>query len=826
MAVFIAPIKNILVVFVCFCCCFANAQDSLKHATAVRTSAVFKIDGVMDEEGWAKAISFSDFVMSRPKEGGFPKVKTEISILYDDHALYVGAMMYDDSPDSILHELGMRDDYGLNADLFRFVIDPYNIRQDAFEFGVYASGVQYDWRFSDGTFNSVWASGVKINDRGWCVELKIPYSAIRFPEKPVQEWAMQVTRNVRRTQEFDQWSLTPSGVANGLLYWGVLDGIENIKPPVRLSLMPYVSGYAVRAPEYTSATDYNYQNAFSYKVGADLKYGIDDRFTLDLTLLPDFGQVQTDNKVKNLTFQEVMYDEYRQFFKEGTDLFSKNNLFYSRRIGRTPSLFYDAPYMLTEGETLKENPAQTKLLNAAKVSGRTNSGLGIGLFNAITANTFAVATDSLGNDREILTEPVTNYNILVFDQQFKNNSSVWFINTNTTRAKKWDDSNLSGTGFSLALAKNRYAVDGAFTLSQVFKKTDTILNSFNTTLGHKYFIGARKTSGRFQFGASRSLVSQSFYQLDLGPFTSVNYENTRVYAGYYTLRPNGKVWNAGNDISFDYSRNPVTKKTTGVFVNYSSNITLLNWFSIFWGAGVTPVSFYDYNEPRIWGRYNKTLRYWYAYAGMSSDQRKKMAADANINVSNFIDRFVSEGYNTSVGLRYRFNDKFTLRYNWVYNYDPYNFGAVDWYTYPDTVIFGTRITNTYINSVTGRYIFNNNMAVSLIARHYWFTAQYNHYYTLEHNGEITERPGYPYNNDVNYNAFSIDLVYTWQFAPGSFLTLAYKNNIETQQNLIPMSFGKNMESTIASPQLNSLSLRVIYFLDYLYLKRKKQNIKT
>lgn len=797
-----------------------QAQDSLKHAQAIRTASAFKIDGVMDEDGWKQAAPFSDFVMNRPTEGGVPTKKTEVSIMYDDNALYVGAMMYDDNADSILHELGMRDDYDLNADLFRFVIDPYNIRQDAYEFGVFASGVQYDWRFSDGTFNSVWASAVKINDKGWCVELKIPYSAIRFPEKPVQEWALQVTRNVRRTREFDQWALTPSGVANGVLYWGTLEGIENIKPPVRLSFMPYVSGYAVRSPEYTSATNYNYQNAFSYKLGADLKYGIDDRFTLDLTLLPDFGQVQTDNKVKNLTFQEVMYEEYRQFFKEGTDLFAKNNLFYSRRIGRTPYLFYDAPYLLNEGETLKENPSQTKLLNAAKISGRTNSGFGIGLFNAITDNMYAVAQDTLGNERKIQTEPLTNYNILVFDQQFKNNSSVWFINTNTTRAKGWDDSNLSGTGFTLALAKNTYAIDGNFTLSQVFRK-DSLPNTFNTTLGNKYFAGFRKTSGAFQFGVSRTHVSQSFYQLDLGPFTTVNYENTRAYAGYYIFRPRKRIWNSFNDISFDYSRNPVTKQTTATAVNLSSNITFLNFFTVFGGGGWTPQVCKDYNEPRILGRYNKTIRFWYAYAGINTDQRKKLAVDMNINVSNFIDRFVAEGYNTSAGIRYRFSNRFTLRYNWVYNFDPYNFGAVDWFTYPDTVIFGTRITNTYINSLTGRYIFNNNMAISLIARHYWFTAKYNHYFVLEETGDVTETSTYPYNNDISYNAFSIDLVYTWQFAPGSFLTLAYKNNIETQQSIIPTSYSKNMDVTLNAPQLNSLSLRVIYFLDYLYLRKKK-----
>jgi hypothetical protein len=179
---------------------------------------------------------------------------------------------------------------------------------------------------------------------------KFPLSAIRFPKKPIQEWAVQFTRYIRRTREFDQWCLVPSTAANAIVFWGTLKGIENIESPVRLSLTPYVSGYFERAPDYLSDNSYHYANSLSYNVGADVKYGIDDRFTLDMTLLPDFGQVQSDNKVKNLSYQEVTYNEYRTFFKEGTDIFSKNGLFYTRRIGKTPTGFYDVSDSLQQGE--------------------------------------------------------------------------------------------------------------------------------------------------------------------------------------------------------------------------------------------------------------------------------------------------------------------------------------------------------------------------------------------------------------------------------------------------------------------------------------------
>lgn len=796
--------------------CVYGQVDSTKLCYAVRTDKAPKIDGVIEPEIWSKAKPFSDFTMNRPIEGAQPTMKTEVAILYDDNAIYVSAMMYDPHPDSILHELGMRDD-DLNADLFRFVIDPYNIRQDAFEFSVFASGVQQDFRFSDYTYNAVWESAVKINEQGWAVEMKIPYSALRFPEAPVQKWALQATRTIRRTREFDQWALTPSGVANGLFYWGTLLGIENIKTPVRLSLLPYVSAYASRLPDPGDAAKTTGET--SWKLGADIRYGLNDYYTLDMTLLPDFGQVQSDNKVKNISFQEVMYDEYRQFFKEGTDLFSKNNLFYSRRIGKTPSFYYAVPGLVGESESVLSNPSATRLLNAAKLSGRNASGLGIGVFNAVTDDMYAEVEDSLGNKRKILTEPLTNYNILVLDKQLRNNSSLWLINTNTTRSRDWGSSNVSGGGFTWALFKNRFAADGNFNLSQNFEKDPGTGSGTVNTLGYKYFVGFRKTTGNIQYGLSRMVTNDTYHQTDLGPFTIINYEKMRAYFVHQFFQPRKLFRSMYNELSVDYNRHYETKMNTGISINGSLNPVFMNFNSLSVSAGGTPVTAYDFNEPRIAGRYNKTLRYWYLSTGFNSDSRKKLMLNANVTVSNFIDRFLSEGYNTSFRLRYRVNDRFTLRYSGIYNYDPYNFGCADWYSQPD-IIFGLRRMHTYENSLFARFIFTNNMSLTLNGRHYWSKAAYLQYFSLEHNGDVTRNDTYAGNNDFNYNYFSVDLIYSWQFAPGSFLSLAYKNIIETQDQEILYSFGKNFSQTIDSPQTNTVSLKLIYFFDYLYLQNR------
>jgi uncharacterized protein DUF5916/cellulose/xylan binding protein with CBM9 domain len=824
--------KVLLCLLLSFLFSFAKSQpisqpDTTKKYTATRISVAPEIDGMLDDEAWKSAAAASDFVMSRPIENSTPTQKTEFKIIYDNTAIYASAMMYDSSPDSILHELGLRDaqdpnggphsTLDLNADFFRFVVDPYNARQDAYDFGVYASGVQADSKFSDATFDAVWESAVKITDKGWIAEIKIPYSAIRFPKKEIQTWGLQITRNIRRNREFDQWCLTPSGAYNSQLYWGTLNGIEKVNPPLRLSLTPFISGYVDRSPIYDSDTTFSYTNSFSYNVGADIKYGIDERFTLDMTLLPDFGQVQSDNKIKTLGYQEITYNENRSFFKEATELFDKNGLFYTRRIGKVPSGFYDVDSQLQEGEKIKDNPSQVKLLNAVKISGRSDAGMGIGFFNAVTDNMYAIAEDGAGNTRKILTEPLTNFNVLVFDQQIKSTSSIYFINTNVIRSHKYDDANVSGAGFTLADKKNNYATDGEVDLSQQFTKLEG-KETFSDQLGFKYFLGVRKISGKFQAGISRQGINDTYNPLDLGYYVTNNREVNRFYFTYFQFQPNKIFREANLNIGSNYNTTFTNKKRADFQVYTDAWANLLNYNAIFGGGGVAPLVSYDY-DPRLEGRFIKTLRYWYAYVGVSSDYRKRLAVDLTQNMSNFMDRFLSEGYNTDLSLRMRVNDKFTLNYSLAFYFDPFNFGYVK-YLDDETILYGGRKLYTISNKISARYIFKNDMSASVAARHYWLTGRYRRFFILENNGDYTDFSGEAGNNDFSYNVFNIDFIYSWRFAPGSTLSVAYKNAIENDGPFITQNYKDNLKTTWDFPQTNSFSVKMVYYLDYLYLKRK------
>jgi hypothetical protein len=795
---------------------FVSAQSEKRTYTATRTTITPKIDGVLNDEVWKNISIATGTVQLRPVEGKTATDETEVRLMYDDNAIYICAMLYDQSPDSIMDELGTRDG-DILADAFYIGFDTYN-RLDAYVFGVTASGVQIDTKDSDPTYDAVWESAVKINEKGWALEMRLPYSAIRFPSIKEQEWGFQFTRDVKRSGEYDQWALTPPTLSNTRLAWGTLKGISNIEVPLRLSFTPFVTAYAESAPAYTTDQSLVYDKSTSYNAGADLKYGLNEKFTLDLTLLPDFSQVQSDSKIKNLSYAEVTYDDNRPFFKEGTELFTKDNLFYSRRIGKTPSGFYSIPYILNPGEVIKENPSKTRLLNAIKLSGRNNKGLGMGLFNAITANSYALVEDSLGNTRKILTEPLTNYNVAVFDQQFKNTSSVYIINTNATRdSRDYYNANVSDAGFSLKNNKASFAFDGSGAMSRKFQKTDS-LSDKSKDIGYQYFLGVRKISGNLQYGISHTYIGKTYDSRDMGYYIIGNRMRERVYVSYNTFKPNKYFRESYNSTYFDYGINPETMKPYigqgGVDLYFLMN----DYANLYFGAMATPFVTYDYNEPRVEDRFSRNTRYYYSYAGYSSDPRHSVVYGLNLEFGDFLERFEGKGFKVAPAINYRINDKLQIGYSYSYNHDSYNVGFAD--ILPDnTIIYGGRKLLIYENDLSLQYMFKNDMSLSIISRHYWNTGEYKDYYTLLENGDLEDNPDYSGNNDFSYNVFNIDLVYSWQFAPGSTLSFAYKNAIETEEGTLVKSYFDDFDRTIDSPQTNSISLKVLYYLDHQFVKK-------
>jgi hypothetical protein len=336
-----------------------------------------------------------------------------------------------------------------------------------------------------------------------------------------------------------------------------LSGIKDINPPFRLSVTPYISNYYENYP-YNIAGMQN--STFLINGGMDVKVGLNESFTLDLTLIPDFGQVQSDNRVLNLTPFETKYDEKRPFFMEGTELFNTAGIFYSRRIGGLPTDYYKVSSELTSDEKLIENPAATKMINAFKLSGRTNSGFGVGLFNSSTLNTYARVKNEAGTERLILTQPWTNYNILVASCPFNKTSQISIINTNVYYGNGSNLANVSGFDLKIADKKNNWAVISTGVVSQKFDITNK-----NPDVGEKLNISAGKIGGKFQFSIYNNLVTNKFNSNDMGYLTYNNYIESGARFVYNIFKPFGPFNSLQNVVNFSLNRlfEPVRSRRRG-----------------------------------------------------------------------------------------------------------------------------------------------------------------------------------------------------------------------------------------------------------------------
>ena len=799
----------------------------LKSIDAIRVENPPKMDGVLDEEVWKKPPIATDFIQGEPYPGKKASQKTEVRVLYDNTAIYIGATLHDVSKDSIIRQLSQRDNED-NTDVFAVFLDTYNDDQSGYGFVVHPTGVQWDARFSqeqgqDVSWNAVWISEVTIDDNGWYIEIKIPYSAIRFPDNKIQEWGINFSRKIRRHREFSHWTPIDPKVSGFVNQWGSLEGIENIEAPVRLAFLPYISSYLEHYP-YNVDGKSNYSK--SINGGMDLKYGINDAFTLDLTLIPDFGQVQSDNQVLNLSPFEVRFDENRPFFTEGTELFNKGGLFYSRRLGGTPIDYSTADNNLGMNEEVIENPGETQLVNATKISGRTKSGLGIGVFNGVTKNMFATIEDSVTSQtRKVLTDPLTNYNVLVLDQNLKNNSYATLINTNVTRSGSYYDANVTRGMFKLNDKENIFSIEAGGTLSQKY-----YIDSLS--LGHAANVEFSKEGGNLKYGIDYYEESDTYDPNDLGFLYNNNSRGGSAYVGYDVYEPYSVFLKSWSELEVVYERLFNPNKFTTLGVMGEVGVTFRNFLSTGISYRIDPVEIYDFFEPRVWGRYYAMQSSNNIGGWISSDYRKTIAIDINSNFRKF-NEAGRYRFNITISPRIRFSDKFSM----IYELARYGFtndeGAAidlsgDGTIISDDIIFGKRDQTTYTNILSASYIFTNRMGLTLRARHYWSKVDYRTFHILDQKGHLTpsiynglDTDGSSLHNS-NFNAFSIDMAYRWVFSPGSELSLVFKTNLTTFDNNISKSYSNNFKNTLEADQTKSISLKVLYYIDYLSLKKKQK----
>jgi hypothetical protein len=797
--------KKVFLLLSIFCFSLINAQDQTnrKTITTTRVSKAPKIDGNLNDKAWKGAEVMTDFIEMRPDNGkqAHADYKTEVKVVYDDKGVYISAVLFYPDVNNIPMQYASRDNFG-QVDFFSVIINPNDDGQNGFEFIVQSTGNQADAKISNGNedfnWSAVWESNVKTTDKGLNIEMTIPYRALRFSNQPTQSWGFNFHRKLENLNSQYTWNHIDNTVGSWTQYDGLVKGFENLKPPTRLSFYPYAS--------ITSDTnDGVTENDWS--LGMDVKYGLSENFTLDATLIPDFSQAGFDDVQLNLGPFEQQFSEQRQFFTEGTDLFSKGRLFYSRRVGGSP---IGALEDIDENiEEYTDYPRKVTMLNAVKISGRTKSGLGIGFFNAITEETKAtVRNTDTEQTREVITNPLSNYNILVLDQLFNKNSSITLINTNVLREGEFRDANATGLLYNVKTKNNKYFIDGSVKMTS-FHDVEDAKNgyTFDTSIG--------KIAGNWTGEIGYRFEDENYNPNDLGILFGNNEQRIYSNISYRTLKPKGDFnsyqINSWFNSSYLHSSGTHTGINTGVGFQGQLKKRLAFGGNINYSSKRK-----DFNEPRE-GNTSGIFFQNPARIGtnqwVSTNYQKKFAVDYNQYYNHYLDNN-RRTYGFNLSPRYRLNNQLAFFYSLNYRKSNYEEGyaEVDGEV-EDEIIFGKRNRKSVTNSLSSKYSFSVKSSLSLTFRHNWETVTYNpQFYDLTSAGGLTSTV---YSRDnVNFNSWNLDLNYTWQFAPGSQLTAFYRNSIFGNGTDSKLDFQENIDELFSEPKQHLLSLRFVYFIDY------------
>jgi hypothetical protein len=797
-----------------------------KNLDAIRLTVEPNIDGQLKEPFWNTLPTARDFTQIEPDAGAKSTDSTVVKIGYDNSAIYIGAICYAYS-NTVSRVLSQRDSYNSNTDYFSVLFDTYDDDLNGFVFSVSTEGVQYDAKIYSNQYNSklnmIWYSRVHHFEGGFEVEIKIPFGALRFSAEEIQDWGVNFTRYISENREEASWNPIKPDLDNVVTQAGTLKGLQGLEPPLRLFFSPYLSTYV---EHYPVTNDFRSNLSHDLNGGMDIKYGINEAFTLDMTLVPDFGQVVTDNVVLNLTPFEVFFDENRPFFNEGTELFEKTDHFYSRRVGGTPINLSNIDQSKQGSEKVISRPTTTPLLNASKLSGRTKNGLGIGLFNGLTGPQFAILEDSLTRDRRnVQVAPLSNYNVFVLDKNLKNNSSVTFTNTNVWRAGSTYEANVTALSSELNTKDNKYfvTVDGA--LSQKYA-------SANNEFGHNFGVGLGKQTGRLTYDASYSELSNTYDPNDLGFLFNNNERSITTNIGYRIYKPFWKLNRLWSDFSNSYSR--LYRPDEFIGLNYSGQLGVtskkFDTYIFNFNGIYTPRK--DFFEPRSEGYFFEIPVYFQGGVSLSSNYQKAFALDASVDTRNYSNTSWTD-LSYRVSPRFRIGNHIFIIYSFRQNYNTdqrgYAIPFIGEQPESEGPIFGQRDVVTTTNTLDFRYTINNRSGITMRLRHYWSTVNYDKFFELNLDGtlsetvinETTEDGLQKYN--TSFNAFSIDMVYRWIFSPASELNIVWKNNIFTENSEPNLNFMNNLDRTLQADQLNSISLRIVYFLDYQQIKKALSN---
>ncbi len=821
---------------------------SVATAKAVAAAKAPVIDGRDDDAVWQVAPPISDFRQFSPKVNGDPAFRTAFRVAYDANNLYVFVRMYDPHPDSIMHALSRRDVRG-PSDQIKLLIDSYGDRRSGFQMAVNPDGVRRDYSISndsdeDDTWNGIWDVATKVDAEGWTAEFRIPMSQLRYSGKGAHTFGFGIWRDIERLNEREAWpefSPTRNGLASQL---GRLEGLDGISSARHIEVTPYLVSKNQEAPG--SAPAYARQQKLT--LGGDVKIGITPNITLDASVNPDFGQVEADPGVLNLTAFENFFAERRPFFVEGTGLYqfqlncyivvdcgTNEGLFYSRRIGRSPSLrgeFGDAG-------TAKSTP----IAAAAKLTGRTQSGFAFGVLDAYTPR----VTGTL--DRTV--EPGTNYSVLRAQQDLRGGeTSIGAIVTTVNRSLDSLSSPfltrsayVGGATFRNRFHNKQYEFNAQFTASRIAGSDTSVarvqrsavhffqqpegkvpLDTTRTSLGG--YAGQLKF-GKYGGGITRfetSLLRQTagFDVNDLGFLRRADQTDWSTWAAlafrdatkyFRWAQLNGNHWQRWNTAGTRLDNS----------VNFNGHMGLLNNWDVHLGgtfSGITPIYC---DRCTRGGPVLRTSRGFYPWAGVNTDARKTVSAGAFVN-AQLRDDGRSRGFNASPYVALRVSTRLAMNISVDYGRDD---DDAQWFgNFTDAggthYSFAHLAQRTKATSVRINYTFMPNLTFEFYGQPFVATGTYTDLRELSATpraAQFTARyqpyappPGAA--REFSYSQLRTNAVARWEYRPGSTLFLVWAHGRQASSDDNPnQSWSREYRDLFQLHPDNTFLIKMAYWLN-------------
>ncbi len=778
---------------------FIDVYGQSNTFTTSKLEGKIKIDGKLDESAW----DFKEYyLIQRAPDNGEPSSSPiQLSIKYDESYLYLGAIVQVKNKEEINNTMTFRDALN-NTDYFGLTLDPFGLASEGYSFILTPSGVQYDSKYGgDGSeyseWNAVWYSETVITETGWNVEMKIPFNFLRFDKNNLENFKFNIVTFRSNLNEQAWWSPIDATKPGFLNQFGNLKGIKDIAPPINLTFLPFAN-LLIDKNNIEDKTEVDFAG------GLDIKYVYKNAIAVDASIIPDFSQTTFDNAVLNLSAFEIRFNENRQFFTEGTEIFNKSNFFYSRRIGERP--YFSPPNI--EGDELIENPGSAQILNLIKLTAKTKKGFGISLLNGFVNREFA----KYASGRKELVNPYTNYNSIVFEQVLKNNSFLYFANSSVIREGDVEDFNLSEVRYRQFTKGQKYTFDADFSLSQNYAAEDN-------TFGYFYRVSARKSSGSFRASISHEAYDEKFDPNDFGFLTRNDLSSYSSSVSYTKFNP---FWIL-NRFSASLSFNQNYYKSLGIRESTSFQLNLQpitkNNHTVNIGANFR-LEGKDFFEPRVVDRFSRISPFIEPYIELVTNTNRSFYAQFYSFYKHYFDTPYDHEFRVGYQLNKVFGTRLTLNLNQDLRFLDANMGVIFLDGSPinddNTLNYTQRDVYNLTTNVSTNYLISNTMGLSLKLRHFWAYVENKNLFLVNENGDYRPNPQAVdlTNSQINFNLFNLDFLFRWQFTPGSELSVNWQKSIRGSDNILETNFIRNVENTFNNNGIDTFSFKIVYFLDY------------